>query len=146
MIPVPSGRRVWLAAGHTDMREGFNSLALVVPEVLRRDPHCGHLFVFPGAQGQSGTHHLAVWPGRLRLHQAARARAVSVAVARRWGGDDHARPARVSARGDRLAHAAKDLAPAVGGSRVYARDMVTQRRKAGGLCSCLEAGSDRFAA
>ncbi len=51
MIPVPSGTRVWLAAGHTDMRKGFNSLALSVQEVLRRDPHCGHLFVFRGRKG-----------------------------------------------------------------------------------------------
>lgn len=51
MIPVPSGTRVWLAAGHTDMRKGFNSLALVVQEVLKRDPHCGHLFVFRGRMG-----------------------------------------------------------------------------------------------
>lgn len=51
MIPVPSGTQVWLAAGHTDMRKGFNSLALVVQEVLKRDPHGGHLFVFSGRQG-----------------------------------------------------------------------------------------------
>ena len=34
MIPVPSGVRIWLAAGHTDMRRGMNSLALQVQEVL----------------------------------------------------------------------------------------------------------------
>lgn len=51
MIPVPTGTRVWLAAGHTDMRKGFNSLALVVQEVLKRDPHGGHLFVFRGRKG-----------------------------------------------------------------------------------------------
>jgi len=33
------------------MRKGFNSLALVVQEVLKRDPHCGHLFVFRGRKG-----------------------------------------------------------------------------------------------
>ena len=38
MIPVPSGTQVWLAAGHTDMRKRFNSLALMVQEVLKRDP------------------------------------------------------------------------------------------------------------
>ena len=37
MIPVPSGVRVWLAVGHTDMRRGMNSLALQVQEVLKRD-------------------------------------------------------------------------------------------------------------
>ena len=38
MIPLPSGVRVWLATGHTDMRKGFASLSLLVQEVLRRDP------------------------------------------------------------------------------------------------------------
>ena len=51
MIPIPSGARVWLAAGHTDMRKGFNGLALQVQELLRRDPHSGHLFVFRGRRG-----------------------------------------------------------------------------------------------
>ena len=32
MIPVPSGVRVWLAIGVTDMRRGMNSLALQVQE------------------------------------------------------------------------------------------------------------------
>ena len=51
MIPAPSGARVWLAAGHTDMRKGFDGLALKVQEVLKRDPHGGHLFVFRGRRG-----------------------------------------------------------------------------------------------
>jgi len=51
MIPVPSGVRVWLATGHTDMRKGFLGLALVVQETLKRDPHSGHLFVFRGRRG-----------------------------------------------------------------------------------------------
>ena len=45
-----AGVRVWLAAGHTDMRCGFPGLALKVREVLRRDPLSGHLFVFRGAE------------------------------------------------------------------------------------------------
>ena len=49
MIPLPSGVRVWLATGHTDMRKGFASLSLLVQEVLRRDPLCGHCFAFVGA-------------------------------------------------------------------------------------------------
>ena len=51
MIPFPAGTRVWLAAGHTDMRRGMNGLALQVQEVLRRDPFGGHLFVFRGRRG-----------------------------------------------------------------------------------------------
>ena len=39
MIPVPSGVRVYLAVGHTDIRRGVNSLALQVQEVLKRNPH-----------------------------------------------------------------------------------------------------------
>jgi transposase len=51
MIPVPSGVRVWLATGPTDMRRGMNGLAIQVQETLRRDPHGGHLFVFRGKRG-----------------------------------------------------------------------------------------------
>jgi transposase len=32
MIPIPSGARVWLVTGHTDMRKGFDGLALIVQE------------------------------------------------------------------------------------------------------------------
>ena len=48
MIPVPAGTRVWLAAGHSDMRKGFDGLAMLVQETLKRDPHDGQLFVFRG--------------------------------------------------------------------------------------------------
>lgn len=51
MIPVPTGTRVWLATGHIDMRKGFDGLALMVQETLRRNPHSGHLFVFRGRRG-----------------------------------------------------------------------------------------------
>ena len=51
MIPVPSGVRVWLAVGHTDMRRGMNSLAVQVEQVLGRDPHAGDLYVFRGKRG-----------------------------------------------------------------------------------------------
>ncbi|PHK94622.1 IS66 family insertion sequence hypothetical protein [Pseudoroseomonas rhizosphaerae] len=51
MIPVPTGVRVWLAAGHTDMRRGMNGLALQVQEALARDPHVGDLYVFRGRRG-----------------------------------------------------------------------------------------------
>jgi transposase len=51
MIALPAGTRVWIATGHTDMRKGFDGLALRVQETLSRDPHCGHLFVFRGKRG-----------------------------------------------------------------------------------------------
>jgi len=51
VIPVPSGVRVWLAVGRTDMRRGMNGLALQLQQALRRDPHAGDLCVFRGARG-----------------------------------------------------------------------------------------------
>ena len=51
MIPVPVGTRVWLAAGVTDMRRGFNSLAAQAENALGLDPYAGHLFVFRGRRG-----------------------------------------------------------------------------------------------
>jgi len=51
MIPVPSGVRVWLATGHTDMRKGFPGLAVLVQETLKRDPFDGNLFIFRGRRG-----------------------------------------------------------------------------------------------
>jgi hypothetical protein len=39
LIPVPSGVRVWLAVGRTDMRRGMNGLALQDQKVLRHNPH-----------------------------------------------------------------------------------------------------------
>ncbi len=51
MIPVPSGVRVWLAVGRTDMRRGMNGLALQVQQALGRDPFAGDLYVFRGRRG-----------------------------------------------------------------------------------------------
>ena len=51
MIPVPASTRVWLAAGVTDMRKGFNGLAALAEKVLAQDPYSGHLLVFRGRRG-----------------------------------------------------------------------------------------------
>ena len=51
MVPVPSNTRVWLAAGVTDMRRGFNTLAAQAEKVLELGPYSGHLFVFRGRRG-----------------------------------------------------------------------------------------------
>ena len=48
---IPLRVRVWIAAEHTDMRRGMQSLALQVQEGLRRDPHGGDLYVFRGRSG-----------------------------------------------------------------------------------------------
>lgn len=51
MIGLPAGTRVWLVAGHTDMRKGFDGLAAVVQTTLAANPFGGHVFVFRGRRG-----------------------------------------------------------------------------------------------
>ena len=51
MMSFPSGTKIWLALGRTDMRRGMDGLGLQIQETLRMDPHCGHLFVFRGKRG-----------------------------------------------------------------------------------------------
>jgi hypothetical protein len=48
MIALPSGVRVWLACGHTDMRKGMDGLAMLAQQVLNEDPFSGALFAFRG--------------------------------------------------------------------------------------------------
>jgi hypothetical protein len=55
VIPIAPAVRVWIATGHTDMRRGMNSLAVLVQEAFRRDPHGGDLYVFRGKSGQHAT-------------------------------------------------------------------------------------------
>ena len=51
MLGVSPGTRIWLVAGVTDMRRGFNALAAQVQSSLAEDPLSGHLFVFRGRRG-----------------------------------------------------------------------------------------------
>lgn len=51
MIGLPAGTQVWLAAGATDMRRGFDGLAALVTSSLLEDPFSGHVFVFRGRRG-----------------------------------------------------------------------------------------------
>jgi transposase len=51
MMGLPSGVRVWLSTGVTDMRRGMFGLSLQVQESLGRNPHGGDIFVFRGRRG-----------------------------------------------------------------------------------------------
>ncbi|EFK4139212.1 IS66 family insertion sequence element accessory protein TnpB, partial [Escherichia coli] len=51
MISLPSGTRIWLVAGVTDMRKPFNGLGEQVQHVLNDNPFSGHLFIFRGRRG-----------------------------------------------------------------------------------------------
>ena len=50
-MQLPTGTRVWLAAGVTDMRRGFDGLSAQVQTVLEQQPFSGHVFVFRGRRG-----------------------------------------------------------------------------------------------
>jgi transposase len=91
MIPVPAGARVWLATGHTDMREGFDGLAVLVQEKLKRDPHQGHLFCFRGRRGQLPTFSIrfSFCEDRLSLASTVWTNVASFAVSPRQGTDVH---------------------------------------------------------
>ena len=43
--------QVWLAAGVTDMRKGFASLAAQAEQTMQQNPFSGHMFIFRGRQG-----------------------------------------------------------------------------------------------
>jgi transposase len=51
MITIPSGTRIWIAAGMTDMRRGFDGLTAIVQTALEQQPFTGHVFVFRGRRG-----------------------------------------------------------------------------------------------
>ncbi|VUS60226.1 hypothetical protein SPARK1531C2_05622 [Klebsiella grimontii] len=44
MIPLPTGTKIWLVAGITGMRNGFNGLAAKVQTTLKDDPMSGHVW------------------------------------------------------------------------------------------------------
>ena len=51
MISLPAATRIWIAAGVTDLRRGFDGLGAVVQTVLQENPFSGHVFVFRGRRG-----------------------------------------------------------------------------------------------
>ena len=46
MWVFPSGMKVYLALGYTDMRKSVNGLSITISECMEQDPFSGHLFVF----------------------------------------------------------------------------------------------------
>ena len=91
MIVLSSDVRAWLATGHTDMRKGFGSLALVVQETLKRNPHDGNLFVFRGRRGQLATFRIqfALCKDRISLASAVRADGADLALPTRQRAEMH---------------------------------------------------------
>jgi transposase len=48
MTLAPAGVKVHMAVGYTDLRKGLDGLAVLVEQVLEKDPFSGHMFVFRG--------------------------------------------------------------------------------------------------
>jgi transposase-like protein len=68
MITPPPGTRVSLAGGFTDMRKGFDGLAMLVQDKLRRDPFGGQVFVFRGRRGRKAAGHFECPGGQRTVH------------------------------------------------------------------------------
>ena len=51
MIGLPAGTRIWIAAGVTGMRCGFQGLAAKVQIALEENPMGGNVFIFRGRRG-----------------------------------------------------------------------------------------------
>ena len=50
-LPGFSATRIYLACGVTDMRKGFDGLAVLVQQALEQSPHTGAIFAFRGKRG-----------------------------------------------------------------------------------------------
>ncbi len=51
MIELRTGTRIWIAAGYTDLRRGFQGLTTLIETLLEQAPYSGHVFVFRGKRG-----------------------------------------------------------------------------------------------
>jgi len=51
MITLPAKTHIWIAAGATDLRRGFDGLSALVQSKLEQSPFSGHVFVFRGRRG-----------------------------------------------------------------------------------------------
>jgi transposase len=47
VIDLRTGTKIWIAAGVTNMRRGFDGLSAKVQTVLEQQPFSGHVFVLP---------------------------------------------------------------------------------------------------
>lgn len=51
MISTPSSARIWVVAGSTDLRKGFDGLCAMVQHQLNESPFTGDLYIFRGRGG-----------------------------------------------------------------------------------------------
>lgn len=51
MIGLPTGTLIWIVAGWTDLRKGFDALCALVQNKLRENPFDGSVYIFRGKRG-----------------------------------------------------------------------------------------------
>jgi transposase len=51
MISLPSGTLIWVVAGFTDLRRGFDGLCAMVQNDLKENPFSGQAYIFRGKRG-----------------------------------------------------------------------------------------------
>jgi transposase len=51
MIGLPSNTQIWIAAGVTDLRRGFDGLSALIQTKLEKSPLSGQVFIFRGRRG-----------------------------------------------------------------------------------------------
>lgn len=61
MLSIAAGTRIFVSAGATDMRKGFDGLQGIVTAVLEQDPLSGHLFLF--VNGRRDKLKILYWDG-----------------------------------------------------------------------------------
>jgi transposase len=73
------------------MRKGFDGLAMLVQDVLKKAAHSGHLFVFRGKRAQLSTFYIrfSFRDDHLSLASTVRTNAPGVAIPARQGFDLH---------------------------------------------------------
>jgi transposase len=110
MIGLPTGTRVWVADGVTDLRKGMDGLSAMVQTVLDERPFSGDVFVFRGKRGGPGEATVVERRWDELVRQAARAWSLRVAAGHeRHGASDECTAVEV-ARRHRLATSEAHLA------------------------------------
>jgi transposase len=80
VIDLPGGTRIWIAAGVTDMRRGFDRLSAQVQTVLEQAALPRACFYLPRSQGRHRQAALVRWSGAVSVLEAAGARPLCMAA------------------------------------------------------------------
>jgi hypothetical protein len=114
MIGLPAGARVWLAAGVTDMRKGFDGLAAQAQSMLGQDPFSGHVFCLrPPRRSDQAV--VVGWRRAVPVRQTAGAGTIRLTARGGWRGGADAGAVVDAAGRDRLADAAETWRPELAG-------------------------------